>query len=179
MDLLAEMLDASLRETQPVRRLILGFNELRALVVGTYDKGETLKEYGGTFSHGNTGNAFQDLAHKVDQLVSSGEPNKNFVLAFEEDLIKREKDFADTFGRIQDSLDELKVAGQTREEEINSLRVFSDKIQVALGTYGIDREETYKELHRLCEVDEELEALKLQIAEDKKTARKKAGARRR
>src|SRR5271166_613405 len=174
---LVDALLQRLSQEKQVRSLILGFHELRALVVATYDKGETLKEYGGTFSHGNTGNTFQDLARKVDELIVFGEPATRFVIAHEEDLIAREKSFADTFDRVQGQIDELKIIGAGIRDLSAKQSRFIDQVKMGLGTFGLIEEETHKEVARLCQADEELRALKLTMKEAKKTA-KKSGAKR-
>jgi len=56
------------------------FYQLRAAVIALFDRGEQLKKDGGTFSHGNTGNDYQDLAHYLDQLVSSSEHHHRFLI---------------------------------------------------------------------------------------------------
>jgi len=159
--------------SKPVRKLTVGFHELRAIVVATYDKGESLKEYGGTFSHGNTGNTFQDLALFLDKLIVDGEPTTKFVIQNEEDILEREKAFSGTLTHIQSLVDELKIASNITSNRMNSLCTTLDQVKTQLGCPGEPNDVMFNELERLCKADEELRELKLTMKTTKKSGAKR------
>lgn len=87
--------------------LMLSFVELRAIAVAIYEHGKDLRVNGETFSHGNTGWDWMDLAHKIDKLVSEGEKDKMYLLCFSDNYVKAQEAAAEVEKVLRDRINEL------------------------------------------------------------------------
>lgn len=56
--------------TRDIPKVELSYHELRMVVMALYNQGTMLREPQLTFAHGNTGNDYQNLARRIDHVLS-------------------------------------------------------------------------------------------------------------
>lgn len=132
----------------PVGSVRLSFFELRAMVIAIFRYGESIK--GLTFSEGNAGNDYKDLARILDRLVVDLNKDESVLLMGGKAL----KETEDKLARLQEVL-------QSLQESTDSYSKFVGELEFALGTDGqqMERHQIVQEVHRLVGIEENHQAL--------------------
>jgi hypothetical protein len=100
----------------------INYNELKRVVMAVFSYGMQLRAPNLTFSHGNTGNEFLELAARIDKFVSDLEPRHLLLLVATE--------------RLEETVKSAREDRQRQFETIRDWQKFAHELGNILGIQG-------------------------------------------